>query len=633
MSEPTLLERAPLAPTLDEDALHNALVKATFIEATDQALVFDLGEARKAHVAREELPGELPFAAGQEVSILVEQPMANAWSASYTKARKLQTWEWLEHLAKSGEVVEGTITGENKGGLSVDIGLRAFLPRSHVDLHRVNDMTPYIGRRAEFQVVEFDKKRGNVVVSRKALLERERKAERKSLIEDLAEGQRFTGTVRNITHFGAFIDIGGIDGLLHVTNMSWGRIDHPSELLRPGDEVEVVVLSWDPAKKRLGLGRKQLLADPWEKIDERYSEGQTLEGEVVSLADFGAFVALEPGLEGLVHVTELSWTERINHPQDVLKLGQKIAVKLLSIDSENRRLSLSVKALSENPWNAVVERYPVGSVQKGPIKNITDFGLFVELEEGVEGLVHVSDLSWTEKIENPREHFEVGQEVEVKVLDADADNQRIGLGIKQLTSDPWEQAAETIKPGQKVDVVITRLTDFGAFAEIIPGVEGLIHISELSNDRVNSASEVVRPGQQVNALVMSFERANQRIGLSLKRDELEDESSNLREYSDEDASAATLGDILRDRLGLAASTDDKADEPTASAPDSDEAAPEPDAVKTTDDVVETTDEVVETTDEVVATTDEVVETSDDVVRGDDDAADGQGSEEETKTEQ
>ncbi|RAL22841.1 30S ribosomal protein S1 [Lujinxingia litoralis] len=567
MSEPSLLDRAQLASTLDEDALHNAVVRASFIAATDRALVFDLGQERKAHVAREEFGQELPFSAGQEVALLVEQPQAEAWSASYTKAQKLQTWEWLEHLAASGEEIEGIITGENKGGLSVDIGLRAFLPRSHVDLHRVNDVTPYVGRRALFQVTEFDKKRGNVIVSRKAILERERKAERKELIERLAEGQRFTGTVRNLTPFGAFVDIGGIDGLLHVTNMSWGRIDHPSELLRPGDEVEVVVLSWDPAKKRLGLGRKQLLADPWDKIEERYSAGQTLEGEVVSLADFGAFVALEPGLEGLVHVTELSWTERINHPQDVLKIGQTIAVKVLSIDTENRRLSLSVKALTENPWNAVVERYPVGSRQQGPIKNITDFGLFVELEEGVEGLVHVSDLSWTEKIENPREHFDVGQDVEVVVLDADADTQRISLGIKQLSGDPWEQAAQTIKPGQKVKATITRITDFGAFAELTEGVEGLIHISELSNDRVNAASEVVRPGQEVEALVMSFERANQRIGLSLKRDELDDESSQMRNYSEDEASAATLGDILRDRLGLGTEDAAEAPSPRAATPE------------------------------------------------------------------
>lgn len=540
-----------LASSLEEDALSNTVVLATFVDADEQSLTFDLGQDRKAQVAREEFAQELPFSPGQEVPILVEELRGDAWMASFKKAEKLAIWDSVDALVKSGEPVEGFITAENKGGLSVDIGLRAFLPRSQIDLHPVNDVSPYLGRKDRFIITKFDKRRGQLVVSRRRVLEREQKAERRELLDTLAVGQKFEGVVRNIKEYGAFVDIGGLDGLLHITNMSWGRVDHPSELFRPGDKVEVVVLSWDPKKKRLGLGRKQLLDDPWTDVESRFEQGQILEGEVVSLADFGAFVAIAPGLEGLVHVTELSWTRRINHPKEVLNLGQEVKVKILSLDSENRRLSLSIKQLEENPWVKVAEQYPVGTRVTGPIRNITDFGLFVEVEKGVEGLVHISDLSWTEKIDQPSKHYKTGQEVEVVVLDIDVESQRMGLGIKQLEENPWELAEKIAVPGQKIEVRITRLTEFGAFAEIVKGVEGLIHISELSEERVNQASEIVRPDETLEALVMSFDRANERIGLSLKRDELEVEESLEREYSDDaEAAATTLGDIFRDRLGL-----------------------------------------------------------------------------------
>lgn len=551
MSSPTLIERVDSAATLDEEALINTIVSAPFVEEADAALIFDLGQNRRARIERDEFGTDLPFAPGEEVAVLVEDEQNGYWTGSVKKAEKLAIWRWLESMQQSGEPVEGFITAENKGGLSVDMGVRAFLPRSHVDLHRVDDCSPYLGLQGSFQVIQFDKKRGNVVVSRKAILEKERKADRKDLVSSLEKGQKHTGVVRNLTDYGAFVDIGGIDGLLHVTNMSWGRLDDPSELLRPGDNVEVVVLEWDPKKKRLGLGRKQLLEDPWTDVEERFKPGQIVDGTVVSLADFGAFVCIAPGLEGLVHVTELSWTRRINHPKEVLNRDQDVKVKILSIDSDNRRLSLSVKQLETNPWEAVAEKLPPKTRLTGPIRNITDFGLFVEVQKGIEGLVHVSDLSWTEKIEDPKEHYKVGQEVEVEVLNIDVEAQRMSLGIKQLESNPWDDAEKIAKPGEKIDVTITKLTEFGAFAEIVEGVEGLIHISELSDERVNKASEVVRPGQTVSALVMSYDRPNQRIGLSLKRDELGDEESDLREYSDDsEAASATLGDIFRDRLGL-----------------------------------------------------------------------------------
>lgn len=556
MTESIQVEFQAPAAELATEELANALVQATFLEANETVLVFDLGQDRRAHVPRDEFEEALPFAAGDELPLLIEDQRGAVFQGSIKKAEKLAIWKLLQKLQKSGEPVEGLITVENKGGLSVSllpdqIGFRAFLPMSQIDLHRVNDSSPYLGRREKFQVIKFNKKKGEVVVSRRKILEEAHEVERKDLVDSLEKGQTFTGVVRSIKEYGAFVDIGGIDGLLHVTNMSWGRVDHPSELVRPGDTLEVMVLDWDPKKKRLGLGRKQLLEDPWEKVEERYQVGQILEGKVVSLADFGAFISLDDGLEGLVHVTELSWTQRINHPKEVLNRDQSVKVKIIGIDPEKRRLSLSVKAMEENPWVAVAEEFPRNTRVTGPIKNITDFGLFVELKEGVEGLVHISDLSWTEKLENLSEHYQVGAEVEVLVLDVDVDTQRIGLGIKQLENNPWQEAEKIAIPGKKIEVTITRLTDFGAFAEIVQGVEGLIHISELSEERVNKASEIVRPGQQVTALVMSFDRASERIGLSMKRDELEEESATAREYSDDSEGASTtLGDIFRDRLGL-----------------------------------------------------------------------------------
>ncbi len=547
-----LLERIDSASTVEAEALFNTIVAASFAEADDEWLHFDLGQDRKAQVERDEFGEEIPYSPGDEVPLLVEEHRDDTWRGSVKKAQKLAIWRWLESIHQSGEPVEGLITAENKGGLSVDIGVRAFLPRSHVDLHQVDDCSIYLGMSDKFQVIQFDKKRGNIVVSRRKILEERQKEERQKLVDQIAKGQKYEGVVRNITDYGAFVDIGGIDGLLHVTNMSWGRVDHPKQVLEVGDTLEVVVLKWDPKKKRLGLGRKQLLDNPWEGVTDRYEKGQVVEGKVVSLADFGAFVALEPGLEGLVHVTELSWTKHIKHPGQVLEPDQQVQVKILDIDTKKERISLSIKQLEENPWVSVAQKYPKGTRLSGPIKNITDFGLFVEAEEGVEGLVHVSDLSWTKSIDDPSKHYEAGQEVEVVVLDIDVDAQRMSLGIKQLEADPWGEVEEVAVPGEKIEVTITRLVDFGAFAEIVEGVEGLIHISEMSQERIGKPAEVVRPGQKVTALVMSFDQKKRRIGLSLKRDELPMEDANISEYSDDDeASSATLGDVFGDALNKA----------------------------------------------------------------------------------
>ncbi len=536
-----------MTESLENDELYNAFMTGKFVEQVEQGWLFDIGADEQALVPADDLAEGTTFAAGAEVELLVERPYAGHWAASVSKVDKLRKWDELVELAKNQSIVEGEVIGSNKGGLSVDIGLRAFVPKSQVDIHKVRDFSPYIGRVEKFLVSEFDEQRCNVVLSRRALLEEKREENREELIENLAEGQEYDGVVRNVVDFGAFIDIGGVEGLLHSSNMSWGRVDHPSELFRPGDRVRVVVLKYDENKDRLSLGRKQLLADPWEGITERYEEGQTVEGEVVSLADFGAFVAVEPGLEGLVHVTELSWTDRVNHPRDVLQMGAKVAVKVIGVNPEERRLSLSIKQLQDNPWNVVAEQMPPGTVVTGTITNIVDFGLFVEIVRGVEGLVHVSDLSWTEKIDDPSERWSVGDEIEVKVIDIDVEAGRASLGHKQLEDDPWERAAEIAVVGEKVPVTITRTTEFGAFAEIAPGIEGLIHISELAEGRVERVESVARQGQSFEALVMSFDRANQRISLSLKRDELD--GPDIKEYSDE-GSATALGDVLRSQLGL-----------------------------------------------------------------------------------
>lgn len=542
-----MTENVTEAPEDPREEWYNAVRPAPFVEKTEAGYVFDLGEGEKALVEDEEFIGDEPKA-GEDVTILVERPYGDYWTASVRKLEKLRIWDRMGELVESGEPVEGTIVATNRGGLSVDIGLRAFVPKSQIDVHRVEDFSPYLGRTEQFKIIEFDKRRGNVVASRRELLEAELEESRGDLLENLSPGQEYDGIVRNVVDFGAFIDIGGIEGLLHSSNMSWGRVDHPSELFRPGDKVRVIVLDYQKEKDRLSLGRKQLLSDPWDKIEEKYEEGQTVQGKVVSLADFGAFVEIAPGLEGLVHVTELSWLDRINHPSEVLDIGADIKVKIAGVDAEKRRLSLSIKRLEQNPWEAVAEKYPPGTKLTGKIVNIAEFGLFVEIEPKVDGLVHVSDISWTENIEDPAALYEVGQEVETVVLDIDADAARASLGIKQLADNPWDSAEQVAKVGEKIKVTITRLTDFGAFATIVDGVEGLIHISELSEDRIEHPQRVVRPGQEVEVLVMSFDRGNERIGLSLKRDVLEE--NEVREYTDEGGATSTLGDLLRDQLGL-----------------------------------------------------------------------------------
>jgi len=536
--------------------LRNDIVEGTYRENTERGYEFDLEDGEEAVVDPDEYEGrEAPWESGDRENLLIERERNGMWTASARKVEKLEMWDWLEQVRDEQEVVEGDILEENKGGLSVDIGVRAFLPRSHVELHSVDDCSDYVGRHAHFTVIKFDKKRCNIVVSRRKVLEQEREERREETISEIEEGKVFEGVVRNLQDYGAFVDIGGIDGLLHISNISWSRIDHPKEVLEPGDEIEVEVLEFDEGEERLSLGRKQLLDDPWDAFVDEHDEGDIVEGEVVSLADFGAFIEVAPGVEGLAHVTELSWVDQTNHPGEVLDVGDESDVKIIDIDREENRVGLSIKQLEPNPWEELREEVSVGDTVTGKITNITDFGMFVEVMEDVEGLVHVSDISWTEQIDDISKHHEVGAEVEAKVLELDVEAQRLGLGLKQMEEDPWGKAERVAEPGEKIDIEITKLTDFGAFAEVVEGVEGLIHISELADRRIDKPREVVRPGEELEALVLSFDRDEERISLSLTKDSLEDQEQN--EYIDEDGGSAKLGDVIGQQLADAGSDDDE----------------------------------------------------------------------------
>ena len=435
---------------------------------------------------------------------------------SRQKAEQFKVWHEIEKAFERDGAVEGTIVGKVKGGLRVDIGVPAFLPGSHADIRPTRNLDRYLGQRGRFAILKFNRSRGNVVVSRRAVLERERTALKSETLKVLEEGVILEGTVKNITDYGAFVDLGGIDGLLHVTDMSWGRVAHPSEVLNVGDRVKVVVLKYDPERERVSLGMKQILPDPWSTVSERLPIGMRIRGKVVSLTDYGAFVEIERGLEGLIHVSEMSWTKRVTHPSKLLEAGQEVEVQILDVDTVNRRISLGLKQTEPNPWEMVRINHPIGSHIKGKIKSITDFGLFVEVEENIDGLVHVSDLHWTKKVKHPSELYRKGDEVEAVVLGIDVDNERISLGIKQLTEDPWAAIPRTYPPGTRVKGAVTSVTDFGVFVELEEGIEGLIHVSQLSAERVDKPSTLFKPGDAVEAEVTEVDPREKRIKLSIK---------------------------------------------------------------------------------------------------------------------
>ncbi len=469
---------------------------------------------------------------------------------SRQKALQFVVWRDIERAFEQEGAVEGMIVGKVKGGLKVDIGVPAFLPGSHADIRPARNLDRYIGQRGRFAILKFNRSRGNVVVSRRSVLERERTQLKGETLKVLEEGVILEGTVKNITDYGAFVDLGGIDGLLHVTDMSWARVGHPSEVVNVGDKVKVVVLKYDPERERVSLGMKQIMPDPWSTVADRFPIASRIHGKVVSLADYGAFVELEPGLEGLIHVSEMSWTKRVTHPSKVLEVGQEVDVQVLDVDAVNRRISLGLKQTEPNPWEMVRINHPVGSHISGKVKSITDFGLFVELAEGIDGLVHVSDLHWTKKVKHPSEIFKKGDDVEAIVLGIDVDNERISLGIKQLTEDPWAAVPKRYPTGTRVRGTVTSVTDFGVFAQIEEGVEGLIHVSQLSTERVDRPSSIYKVGDEIEAEVTQVDAREKRIALSIKALRRSEERDEVDAYlrRERESGKFSLSDVFGDEL-------------------------------------------------------------------------------------
>jgi small subunit ribosomal protein S1 len=504
--------------------------------------------------------GTLLVRVGDEVDVLLEEAEGEDGRIvlSKEKADRLKVWDDISKAYQAEEPVEGVVVARVKGGLAVDIGVKAFLPGSQVDLRPVRNLESVVGQRLKFKIIKFNKRRANIVLSRRALLETERKKLRESTLQTLAPGQIVDGVIKNLTDYGAFIDLGGIDGLLHVTDMSWGRVNHPSEIFQVGDEIKVKVLKFDSENERVSLGLKQIQPDPWIDASMRYPIGKRISGRVVSLAEYGAFVELEPGIEGLIHVSEMSWTKRIKHPSKVVAVGDTVESVVLDVDERDRKISLGMKQIEPNPWSVIEERYPVGTRVSGTVRNITNFGVFVGLEEGIDGLVHVSDISWTEQIKHPSEKFNKGDKVEAVVLKIDKENEKFSLGIKQLQPNPWDAILKKYPVGSEVTGTVSSLADFGAFVRLDEGIEGLIYNSELAAERVDNPSEVVKEGQQVTALVTRVDPLEQKISLSIKALTDREQRDALKKLAAQQASSqtTTLGDLLTAKLGRKQGGDD-----------------------------------------------------------------------------
>jgi small subunit ribosomal protein S1 len=498
--------------------------------------------------------GKVGIKEGDEVDVYFEGTETENGTVmlSHAKAEKYKIWRELERAFQSETAVEGVILGKVKGGLQVDIGVPAFLPGSHVDLRPARNLDRYVGQRGRFQILKFNRARGNVVVSRRSVIERERASLKEQTLKVLEEGVILEGTVKNITDYGAFVDLGGLDGLLHITDMAWGRLQHPSEVVKVGDKVRVVVLKYDPARERVSLGMKQIMVDPWSRVNEAYPVGARFSGKVVSVTDYGAFVELEKGIEGLIHVSEMTWSKRVVHPSKVVNVGDNVEVQVLGVDEANRRISLGLKQTEPNPWEALSGRHPIGSTIHGKVKSITDFGVFVEIEPGIDGLVHISDLSWIKKVRHPSEVYKKGDEVDAVVLGIEIENERVSLGVKQLAGDPWDTVAQRYPLNTRVNGKVSSVADFGVFVELEEGIEGLIHISQLSNERVDKPSSLYKVGDQLEALVVQVDTRERRIGLSIKALRQHEEREEMQAYlkRDHEASRFSLEDILNEELRL-----------------------------------------------------------------------------------
>jgi small subunit ribosomal protein S1 len=494
------------------------IVKGTVIEVRPKEVLIDIGYKSEGVIPANEFQDIKAVKVGDEVNVLIEklEDKDGMVVLSKEKAEFKQNWDRILTICNEGGTVTGKVKAVVKGGLLVNIGVEAFLPASQIDIIPPKNLTGFVGNSYEFKVVKINQERQNIVLSRRELIEQERTERRQKLLTEMTPGDIRKGTVKNITDFGAFIDLNGLDGLLHITDMSWGRIGHPSEILKVGQELDVVVLDINREKERVSLGLKQKLANPWESIESRFQVGNRVKGKVVNLVPYGAFVELEPGVEGLVHVTELSWTKRIAKPSDVLKADQEIEAVVLGVNREEQKISLGIRQLEANPWDKALEKYPPGTRVKGRIRNLTSYGAFIELEEGLDGMIHVSDISWTRKINHPSEVLKKGEEVEAVVLEIDKANQRIAVGVKQLSEDPWSNIDKFYKVGDLLTGQVTKLASFGAFIGLQHDIDGLVHISQVSEDRVEKIKNVLKVGQEVTARVIKIDKTDRRIGLSIK---------------------------------------------------------------------------------------------------------------------
>ncbi len=496
------------------------IARGKVVQIANEMVMVDVGWKTEGFIPAAEVKdaqGNINISVGDEIEVFIDKRDSDGnLILSKNKAAKLKVWDEIKNACENNIPVKGKVVEKVKGGLSVDIGIIAFLPGSQVDVRPVKDLDKFVGQEMDFKVLKYDRKRSNVVLSRRSIVASERETEKKDILNTIQEGSVVEGIIKNITDYGIFIDLGGIDGLLHVTDISWGRIAKPSDNFHKGDKLTVRVLTFDREKERVSLGLKQLADNPWEHITDRYPVGSITEGKVVNLTDYGVFVELETGVEGLVHISEMYWTREIKHPSKVLNIGDTVKVVVLDVNPEAKRISLSLKQTAPNPWEKLKEKYPEGTVVKGVVRNITNFGVFIGIEEGIDGLVHVSDISWKHRVAHPSEYFKKGQEVEAVVEKVDVENEKFSLSVKKLEKNPWDELSQKYAPGSVVTGKVTNFTDFGIFMEIEEGIEGLVHISEISQKRVKSSSELYKVGDEVSAVVKSIDPKTKKIRLSIK---------------------------------------------------------------------------------------------------------------------
>jgi len=543
---------------LVESSLHSIqegeVVTGMVVQVTTDHVMVDVGSKAEGHVPIGEFldeKGRLTVSVGDEVQVFLEDTDDSGQvKISKVKADKIRIWEEIADVCEKQRTIAGKVVSRVKGGLQVDIGVPAFLPGSQVELRPVRNFEKYIGKMYDFNVLKYNRRRGNIVLSRRPILERVRQEKKDQILGAMQGDGMIIGKVKNITDYGAFVDLGGIDGLLHITDMSWGRVNHPSDVLKVGDDIQVRILKFDEDRERVSLGLKQTQPDPWGSVDERYAVESQHVGRVMSITDYGAFVELETGVEGLVHVSEMTWSKKPRHPSKIVQVGEEVDVIVLNVDKEQKRISLGMKQLMPNPWDVIAERYPEGTKIEGKIRNVTDFGIFVGIDEGIDGLVHISDISWTQRIKHPGEMFKKGQTIQAVVLSIDKENERFSLGIKQMFEDPWETIPERYPQGAKVHGKVTSVTDFGVFLEIEEGIEGMIHVSELSKERVSSPRDFTKEGEELTAMVLKVNKKDKKIALSIKSLERAGDYDQVKSYlNSHEVVASNLGDLLKENLG------------------------------------------------------------------------------------